>query len=154
LDMPSKQTRPNPNPATDLVPCGLPRRVLIMLYDALIVLALMMLATGLLLIFNSQRLTAGKDIAYTLYLVAVWFTYLVWCWRSGGMTVGMRSWGVKLVSDDSPSLPWSACAIRFFVSLASALPMGAGFFWALSDPARRTWHDRASRSRLVRVQAN
>ena len=150
--MHSKNPRPDLNPASASVPCGLPRRLLVMLYDALIVLALMMLATGLLLVFYNQRLTAGKDIAYTIYLIVIWLTYLIWCWRNGGMTVGMRSWGVRLVSEDTPRLTWSRCAIRFFVSLASALPLGAGFFWALFDPARRTWHDRASQSHLVRVQ--
>lgn len=133
------------------IPCGFFRRMLIMLYDALIVFALMMLATGLLLLVYDQRLTAGKDVAYTVYLAVFWFGYLCWCWRNGGMTVGMRAWKVRLVADDSSRLSWRQCAIRFLVSLASALALGAGFLWSFSDSSRRTWHDRASHSRLVKL---
>ena len=45
-----------------------------------------------------EKATALKDWAYTLYLLVVWFLYLAWCWRKGGMTVGMRAWRVRIRS--------------------------------------------------------
>jgi len=146
--------KPTPDDASmnrSLPPCGFPRRLLILLYDTLAVVALMMLGTASLLVFHNERLTAGKDLWYSLYLGVFWFLYLAWCWRNGEMTLGMRSWGVKLVCEDGQRLAWSGCFIRFFVSLVSVLALGAGFFWALFDPARRTWHDKASKTRLVRT---
>ena len=131
-------------------PCGLLRRLLVMTYDALAVVALMMLATGLLLALRLGNHTAGRDPLYTLYLAAVWFLYLAWCWRHGGMTLGMRAWKVRLVTEDGQPPGWLQCLSRFSVSLVSAALVGLGFAWALLDPDRRTWHDRLSRSRLVR----
>ena len=131
-------------------PCGLLRRCLIMLYDAMVIVALMMLATAFVLIFRVENLTAGKDPLYTFCLLAVWFVYLAWCWQHGGMTLGMRAWRVKLVTDDGGTFGWARSACRFGVSLLSGLLLGAGFIWSLFDRGHRSWHDRLSHSRLVR----
>jgi len=132
--------------------CGLPRRLLIMLYDGLIVIALMMFATALLLPVTSGSVVAGKDPAFTACLAAIWFLYLAWCWRHGGMTVGMRAWKVKLASDQGSAPSWKQCFIRFATSLLSAALLGAGFISALFEDERRTWHDRLSQTRLVRTR--
>jgi uncharacterized RDD family membrane protein YckC len=137
-------------PELDRRPCGLLRRCLIMLYDAMVIVALMMLATAVVLIFRVENLAAGKDPLYTFCLLAVWFVYLAWCWQHGGITLGMRAWRVKLVTDDGGTFGWARSACRFGVSLLSSLLLGAGFIWSLFDRGRRTWHDRLSHSRLVR----
>ena len=46
------------------VRCGLVRHLLVMLYDTLIVIALMMFGTSLLMIFQSGSFTAGKDVLF------------------------------------------------------------------------------------------
>ena len=137
---------------TGHVACGLARRMLVMLYDALVILALMMLATGLVLWIHPATLTAGKDFWYTLYLLAVWFLYLAWCWQHGGVTLGMRAWRVRLVTDNLQPMSWAQSGLRFVASLISALPLGAGFLWSLCDRDKRAWHDRWSRSRLCRTR--
>jgi uncharacterized RDD family membrane protein YckC len=40
--------------------------------------------------------------------------------------------------------------LRFLVSIASALVAGLGFAWSLFNKQGKTWHDLASRTRLVR----
>ncbi len=121
-----------------------------MLYDALVVVALWMLATALALAVGIEDRVATKDPAFTLYLAAIWFAYLAWCWRMGGMTVGMRAWRVRIQDEHGQRPGWGRCTLRFFASLLSALPAGAGFAWALLDDDRRSWHDRISRTRLIR----
>lgn len=132
-------------------PCGLGRRLLILVYDALIVVALLMLATAAALPVTGTGQQAFRDILYTLYLFAVWFVYLGWCWTHGGQTVGMRAWRVRLISARGTAPDWRAAGIRFLVSLGSALCLGAGFWLSLLDPARACWHDRVSGTRLVRM---
>ena len=70
-----------------------------MLYDALAVIALLLLATAAALIAGSGQVTAGKDLAFTLYLVAVWFLYLAWFAPSAlGLTLcdlDGRPWGTS-----------------------------------------------------------
>lgn len=132
------------------VPCGLGRRLLAMAYDALVVVALLLLATGLALLAGSGQVTAGKDPLFSLYLLMVWFLYFAWCWRRGGMTVGMRAWRIVLRSDDGSEAGWGQCAVRFLVAILSAACLFLGFCWSLFDERKRTWHDRASRTRLIR----
>ena len=137
---------------TGHIPCGLARRVMVMVYDALVILALMMLATGIVLWIHPVTLTAGKDFWYSLYLLAIWFLYLAWCWQHGGVTLGMRAWRVRLLTDDLQPMSWTQSVLRFVTSLISGLPFGAGYLWALFDRENRAWHDRWSRSRLCLVQ--
>jgi len=133
------------------VPCGLGRRLLIIVYDTLIVLALLMLAAAVALPVTGGAQQAFRDVPYTLYLAAVWFAYLGWCWTRGGQTVGMRAWKVRLRTGRETLPGWHAVGIRFAVSLVSALCLGAGFWLSLFRPDRACWHDRASGTRLVRV---
>jgi uncharacterized RDD family membrane protein YckC len=133
-------------------PCGLLRRLLIMLYDAVVVIALLMLATALAMLAGMGHQTALQDPVYTACLALVWFFYLAWCWHKGGMTLGMRAWRV-CIRDELGDLPgWKQCAVRFLVSILSAAPAGLGFAWSLIDQNNRTWHDMASRTSLLRCQ--
>ena len=79
----------------------------------------------------------------------MWFFYLAWFWRRG-MTVGMRAWRVRIEQDDGGKPGWIRCLVRFLVALVSAACLGLGFWWSLFDPGKRTWHDMASRTRLLR----
>jgi uncharacterized RDD family membrane protein YckC len=126
--------------------------MMVMVYDALVVLALMLLATVPVLWIHPATLTAGKDFWYTLYLLAVWFLYLAWCWQHGGVTLGMRAWRVRLITDNLQPMSWTRSALRFVTSFISGLPLGAGYLWSLFDRDHRAWHDRWSRSRLCLTQ--
>jgi uncharacterized RDD family membrane protein YckC len=130
--------------------CGLIRRLAIMIYDGLIVLALCMIAAGVALLAGFRGLVALRDPLYTVYLISVWFAYLGWCWHYGGMTVGMRAWKVRIESDDGTPPSWAQCLARFVLSLLSAAALGIGFAWSLLDEQKRAWHDLASRTRLLR----
>ena len=146
------RTRPGnssaPAPDADRRPCGLARRLAVMLYDAFVVLALWLAATALAMVAGFREVTALRDSLFTAWLVLVWFGYLGWCWRVGGMTVGMRAWRVTIEADDGGRPGWGACTLRFLVALVSAAAGGLGFAWALLRRDRRTWHDLASGTRL------
>jgi len=115
-----------------------------MLYDTVVVIALLMVAAAVVLPLGTADRVAGRDPVYTAYLVLVWFLYLGWCWHRGGMTLGMRAWNVSIVTADGRTPSWRSCALRFGVSLLSAASAGFGFLASLWEPDGRTWHDRAS----------
>ena len=119
-----------------------------MVYDSLAVLALLLLATSAAMLAGFRDITAGRDVLVTAWLLVVWFLYLAWCWRYGGMTVGMRAWRVSIESKNGGRPGWGQCLLRFLVSLLSAAAIGAGFIWSWFDPRKRAWHDMASRTRL------
>lgn len=131
-------------------PCKLVRRLAAILYDATIVLALVMLAALVAMLLGMGQKTAFRDIGFTLYLLSVWYLYLAWCWRRGGMTVGMRAWRIRIESDSGQKPTWWQTIVRFLASLLSAALFGAGFLWSLVDSRNRTWHDLLSGTRLLR----
>lgn len=119
-----------------------------MVYDSLAVLALLLLATSAAMLAGFRDVTAGHDALFTAWLLLVWFLYLAWCWRSGGMTIGMRAWRVSIERNDGGRPGWGQCLLRFLVSLLSATALGIGFAWSLFNRKRLCWHDMASGTRL------
>lgn len=135
---------------TDRVYCRLPRRLLAMLYDAVVMLGLLLLAAAVALPFGDVNKVALHDFWFTLWLLAVCFAYLGTGWRYGGMTIGMRVWRLKLVSDDERIISWPRCLLRFLVGLVSVGAFGLGVLWALVDSRNRGWHDLAARTLLIK----
>jgi uncharacterized RDD family membrane protein YckC len=121
-----------------------------MFYDSVVLLALLILAAAVALPFGGVNKTALKDFWYTLWLLAVCFAYLGGCWRYGGMTVGMRAWRIRLISDTGQIASWPRCLLRFLVGVVSLCVFGLGIFWALVDTRKRGWHDLAARTLLIK----
>lgn len=148
--MPSP-TPPAASTGADTV-CRLPRRLMSMLYDALIILALLIIASAFALPLTGEQVRAGESFGFTVYLLAVWFAYLGWCWSQSGQTLGMRAWKIR-IHDLNGRLPgWRECAVRFAVSWASAACLGLGFISALLRKDRSCWHDLASNTSLYRYR--
>ena len=129
---------------------GLSRRLGAILYDCLLVLALlMMVATPFIAIRGGEAVEPQTDIVYRLILAAVIYAFFVGFWTRTGRTLGMQSWGLQLETPDGNRPSFSAATIRFFAALISWAPLGLGFFWQLWDAEHLTWHDRLSKTRLV-----
>ena len=129
---------------------GLARRIAAMLYDSLLVTALLFIATlPFVAIRGGEPVETGENVFYRLVLFAVVFLFFVGFWSRSGKTLGMQSWGLKLETSEGeiPSTP--AASLRFFAAILSLLPLGLGFLWQLWDRDRLAWHDRISRTRLV-----
>ena len=126
-----------------------------MLYDALILLGLLIVAATIALPFGNIQKVAFHDFWFTLWLFAVCFAYLAGCWRYGGMTMGMRAWRIRLASSDGQQISWARCLLRFLVGMISLAVFGLGILWALGDSKNRCWHDLAARTLLLKTrQAN
>ncbi len=123
-----------------------------MLYDAVILLGLLILASAVALPFGDIEKVAFHDFWFTLWLLTACFAYLGGCWRFGGMTLGMRAWRVRLVRDNEQIISWPRCLLRFLVGLVSLGAFGLGIFWALVDSRNRGWHDLAARTLLIKTQ--
>lgn len=131
---------------------ALPRRLAAMLYDGLLVLAVVLLGTLPLVLLNEGEAIPAETWWYRLYLVALAGGYFVFFWVSGGETLGMRSWRIRVVGEDGGPVTLRAATIRVLAAMLSWLPLGAGFLWSLADPGRLAWHDRLSGTRLVRTE--
>lgn len=125
------------------------RKLLAGLYDWLLVIALMMLTSVPFVALSGAPVAAGSSW-YQGAMLAVAAGFFCGFWRCGGQTVGMRAWRLQLVSASGP-VTWSQVWIRFGAAWLSALPVGAGFWWALFDQDHLSWHDRLSATRVVQL---
>jgi len=128
---------------------GFFRRLAAMLYDSLLVLALLFLATTpFIALRGGEAVESSGNLLYQLAMVAVVFAFFVGFWSRSGRTLGMQSWGLQLETEDGQVPSIAMATLRFFAALVSLLPFGLGFLWQLWDKDRLTWHDRISKTRV------
>ena len=131
---------------------GLIRRLLAIIYDLFLLVALLFIATAILMGVNQgNAIERGQPLYpfYIAYLLAISFIFYGWFWTHGGQTLGMKTWKMRLQQDNGNAITWPLALIRFITAIFSWLAAGAGFFWSLFSPKKRTWHDIASRSVLI-----
>lgn len=136
----------------DIRYAGLVRRLLAIIYDVFLLIALLFIATAVAMIFNrGQAIESGQAIYpfYIAYLLAVSFGFFGWFWTHGGQTLGMKTWKIRLQQQSGRPVTWWLALVRFVVATVSWSIAGLGFFWALYDSQKRGWHDIASRCVLV-----
>ena len=63
----------------------------------------------------------------------------------------MRPGRLKVTLPDGRLAPARRLWLRYAVSVVSLAAGGLGFLWSLVDAERRTWHDLASGTVLVRL---
>jgi uncharacterized RDD family membrane protein YckC len=143
---------PRAGPGSGARRAGLLRRLAAIAYDTLLLVALAMLLTGTLLFATHGEAIAPGNLPYRLALLALGLGYFVWFWRTGGQTPGMRAWRIRAVRRDGGALRTVDAALRAGAALLSWLALGLGFLWAAFDRGGLAWHDRLSRTRLVRVE--
>jgi len=157
------------------LPCPLWRRLVALVYDLLIVVAIVMVV-GLV----CQIATGGKLIAAGTHAAApLWYqvlqgavvaAYFTVSWRRGGQTVGMRPWRIRVSRDDGGTISLQQAVVRVLVAAAPMLllalepalglhatmwaVLAAWALWftvALFDPRRRALHDFAADTEVRRM---
>lgn len=129
---------------------GLMRRLGAIVYDALLNLALWIIATLVFIAFNrGEAIETYQNLPLQVSLLTVSFAFFVGFWTRVGRTLGMQSWGLQLETSDGKKPGLASATVRFFAALLSWAPAGLGFLWQLWDKDKLTWHDRISRTRLV-----
>lgn len=100
----------------------------------------------------SGALAAGglHGVADLLLTVAGPVAVIIACWARLGATPGKFLLGLKVVDARSGGpLTWRQAALRAGGYVLSALPLYAGFLWALADREGRALHDRLAGTRVV-----
>lgn len=138
-------TQPEAEPAR----VGLLRRLAAILYDTLLVVAVVFLGTLPLVLLNGGEAIPAHTGWYRGYLLLLVGGYFVFFWIRGE-TLGMKSWHVRIIADDGSPVSSRAAVVRAIASVVSWLPCGAGFLWSVFDAQGLAWHDRLSGTRLVR----
>ena len=130
-------------------PAPLWRRLAAVLYDTLLLFAVLYLAAIPPLLFNRGTPVAVGNHLFQMYLATVTFLFFGWFWTHGGQTLGLRAWRLRVQTTDGKAISWKQALVRYLAAALSWAALGAGFLWALVDPERRTWHDRISGTILL-----
>jgi uncharacterized RDD family membrane protein YckC len=162
-------------PGAPLPGAGLARRLASLVYEALVVAAIVLVAGFALTPLMSPLASPGQApvvpgtagrVAGFAGLVAALGAYFVWCWTSGRRTLPMKTWRLAIV--DAAGAPlrggraWAryaaawigpAIAVAAYAwthSPVAWLALAIGYAWAFVDPDRAFLHDRLAGTRLVR----
>ena len=127
---------------------NLGRRIGAMIYDGLLVFALLLFGTAPFVALREAGLIGSSILPQQLALGVIIYLFFVVYWTRYSRTLGMQAWGLRIetLAGERPS--YRQCSIRFFAALVSWLPFAAGFWWQLFDREGCSWHDRLSGTRL------
>jgi uncharacterized RDD family membrane protein YckC len=127
---------------------GLARQFAAMLYDSLLILALLFIAMGLAVLLNNNEVIP-PTIAFLL-VIGVTYSFYTWFWTKSGQTLGMYIWKIKIESEFRGHLSWQICILRLIFSTLSLVCIGSGYWWRLFKPY--TLVDHFSQTRIIRVR--
>lgn len=139
------------DPARARQAAGLVRRLGAMVYDAMMVFAALMVVTMVVSLLPPGREIPAGTLWFQLLLLATAVLFHCGFWTHGGQTIGMLAWRIRVERYDGSPLRWRDALLRYAAAILSAVPLGLGYWWSLFDADKLAWHDRLSRTRLVRV---
>ncbi|MGD7035866.1 RDD family protein [Methylotuvimicrobium buryatense] len=131
---------------TEISPAGFFRRIAALLYDGLLLLAVLFAATAVGLLFNHGEAFASDNLYFHAYLVLISYFFYGWFWTHGGQTLGLKAWKLKILAEDRQPITWTQASIRFIGAILSWSVLGLGYIWVIFDRDNRAWHDRLSRT--------
>lgn len=138
---------------------GLARRLAAMLYDSFLLFAVGWSVTALAVFVRAVTVGAGTIQAsghaavsgplLQVALAAAIVLFFGWFWTRSGQTLGMQAWRLRVQQASGEPVTWRQALLRLGCACVSLLALGAGYWWALIDHERCTWHDRCSGTRVV-----
>jgi len=139
----------------NMTPPSLARRLTAILYDSLLVLALVAvvnaLALGILVkATGGDQQLLGAHLVQLLTLLSIMGFFTLF-WIKDGQTLGMQAWRIKLVDFQGKTPTTGRAILRCLAAIVSAGCLGLGYLWCLFDRHGRYWHDYVSGTELVLV---
>jgi uncharacterized RDD family membrane protein YckC len=148
------------------------RRLIAMVYETFLLLAVEMLAVGLYLLITQNRHEPVFQHGLKAFLFLVTGVYFIHAWTDSGHTLAMKTWRMRLVADGQARVPLRTAALRYLlawgwflpallacavlglkdkgqIGIALAIGVLAWGMTALFDKDRRFLHDRLAGTRVV-----
>lgn len=129
---------------------GLMRRLASMFYEALLLLGVLALTLFLPhTLLGAFTHYIASPIVFRAHFFIVLLVYFIWFWSHGGQTLAMKTWRIRLVTQDGLPVRPTQALLRYLLCWPSFALAGAGILWALFDRDRQFLHDRIAGTRLV-----
>jgi uncharacterized RDD family membrane protein YckC len=136
---------------------GFGRRLAALLYDSLLLAALLVIFTSAAVFLNHRVALEPKTAGAWFYLyqaglLAVIVGYYQINWLRSGQTLGMRAWHLRAVADSGQPMAIKAAALRSVFGVIAWAPAALGVLWLYFDTEHAALHDRLSKTRVVHLQ--
>jgi uncharacterized RDD family membrane protein YckC len=128
------------------------RRILSLVYEALLLAALLWCASLVFRAIEIPLAVAHSRTVFQVYIFTLTGVYFTWQWAHGGQTLAMRAWRVRLVTRSGAGLNVLQAWLRYILATLGLVACGLGFLWALIDRERQFLHDRLLGTRLIRCE--
>jgi uncharacterized RDD family membrane protein YckC len=128
------------------LPAGFFRRLAAMIYDSLLVAAIL-ISTVTLMVILTNTPVAGPNVIGLLLLES--FAFFAYFWIFRGQTLGMLAWRLSIVTESGYQMTFTQALLRYFGALVSIAAFGLGYIWILIDAQKRGWPDLLSDSRVL-----
>ena len=133
---------------------GFLKRVLALVYDSLLIGAIV-LVLSLLLVFVNGGYPESSSVLSFIQLFILVFTgpiFYSYFWIANkGQTTGMQAWKIKLVSMDETELNIKQTMLRCLISTTSFACFGLGYFWILYDKNNLSWSDILTKTKVIKT---
>jgi uncharacterized RDD family membrane protein YckC len=98
------------------------RRLIAMVYETFLLLAVEMLAVALFLIVTRNNHAPVFQYGLKVWLFVVTGAYFTWGWTNSGHTLAMKTWRMQVVTNAGARLPLATAIVRYLLAWGWFLP--------------------------------
>ena len=126
------------------------RRSASILYDSLLVLAVLIVMSLPFFSFNLEENLSLKIIVQIYYYLITQY-FFVWFWVNNEGTLGMKTWKIKITNEDGNKISYIEAIIRFYTAIFSFIFFGLGFLMSFLRKDKKCLHDFISKTVLIKL---
>ena len=135
-------------------PAGFLKRVLALVYDSLLIGAIVLVLSLLLVFVNSGYPESDSFVSFIQFFILVFagpiFYSYFWI-ANKGQTTGMQAWKIQLVTVDETELNIKKTMLRCLISTISFACFGMGYLWILYDKDNLSWSDILTKTKVIKT---
>jgi uncharacterized RDD family membrane protein YckC len=126
-------------------------RLVSLTYESLLLFAVLFVCSYLFIGLARDAQSGLPRAIFQIYLLSVCGVYFVFCWTRTGQTLPMKTWRMRVVTQDGRALSVGRAFLRYLFAIPGMLS-GISLLWAPFDRERQFLHDRLAGTRIVRVR--
>ena len=129
------------------------RRLLALLYDAILIIGIYMSYVILITYLNGSALENKIEILFLQFsFIALIFIFYCYFWKfNKGQTLGMQVWKIKLVGAINETISLKTMLLRCFLSLFFSILFLSNFIFIIFNKERKTIGDYFSGTKILRI---
>ena len=135
---------------TSLQLASLRLRLVSLVYEGILLCTVLFVSAYLFLSLARDAQSGLSRVIFQVYLLSMCGAYFVFCWARTGQTLPMKTWRMRIVTEEGGALTVGRAFKRYLLAIPGMLS-GISLLWAPFDRERQFLHDRLAGTRIVRV---